>query len=942
MAQLLKTEITGSLTDTGSLIISGSQPVQLPALTSGSGDVNPELITNQFWFDQGDNTIKYSTIGSYGVGVWSVGGRLNEGRGGIGSFGAQNAALAAGGYTPSNVACVEEYNGSSWSVGTVLSNARHGLRGAGSQNAGVAFFGRTPSAVSCTEEYDGTSWANGGAGIQARAFLGGAGVQNAAIAVGGSTPTVVNCTEEYNGTSWSAGNGLITAGSNNTSDGTQNATVATLGSAPGYSNKTELYDGAAWSVGGVTINSARQQGNSTGGCQNATIIFGGDLAGTPSTITEEFDGTSWSAANSMITARDQLGSGGSFFAGLAIGGTVPGGVEALTEEFTRPFLQPFSCNLPDSVGVWSAGGALITGKSGMAGAGTQTAGLGFGGYTASATPTAQTEEYNGTAWSAGGALILARNWLGGAGTQTAGLGFGGSTASSNCIASATEEYNGTAWTNGGNMNTARRLMSTAGSQNAAASFGGYVSGTNTAATEEYNGSTWQNGGNMSIARRAGQGGGTQNAAVGFGGYSNSNQAATEEYNGTSWATGGAMITARVELAGAGASQDASYAAGGYPGGNNLTEHYNGISWSAQNTMIQARYSVAGTGTTQASLVFGGSDNYLNFTEEFTIVEGACICTNTYRCNLPTVSVWNTGGNLSTAFYGGVQVGTPTAALAMGGYNQAPIGFLNCTQNYNGTSWGQTGALINNRAWAGASGTQNAAVLFGGTRYPNQCNATEEFNGSAWSAGNVSPAPASFAGSSATGTQNAALQFGGNNPTTTSCTIAYDGTNWSARNNMITGNMGHGTGTQNSAIKIGRRVVNTFTSITEEYDGSTWSTADPATINQGPGNQAGVADAALYFGGAIGNPGQYLASTQFYNGVSWATKASLSVGRYNGGGSTRSTSGDNAMFAGGNSGFPNIYQGSFCTENYTETDGESVFFNRDTCVRCITGTCTQIS
>ena len=74
MAKLLKTEITGSLTDTGSLIVSGSQPVQLPLLTSGSGDVNPDLITNQFWFDVGDNNIKYSTIGSYGTGVWSTGG----------------------------------------------------------------------------------------------------------------------------------------------------------------------------------------------------------------------------------------------------------------------------------------------------------------------------------------------------------------------------------------------------------------------------------------------------------------------------------------------------------------------------------------------------------------------------------------------------------------------------------------------------------------------------------------------------------------------------------------------------------------------------------------------------------------------------------------------------------------------------------------------------
>jgi hypothetical protein len=35
------------------------------------------------------------------------------------------------------------------------------------------------------------------------------------------------------------------------------------------------------------------------------------------------------------------------------------------------------------------------------------------------------EEYNGSTWTAGGAINTARSELGGAGTQTAGLAFGG-------------------------------------------------------------------------------------------------------------------------------------------------------------------------------------------------------------------------------------------------------------------------------------------------------------------------------------------------------------------------------------------------------------------------------------------------------------------------------------------------------------------------------------
>ena len=63
-----------------------------------------------------------------------------------------------------------------------------------------------------------------------------------------------------------------------------------------------------------------------------------------------------------------------------------------------------------------------------------------------------TEEYNGTSWSAGGALSTARYALAGAGTQNAGLAFGGK---SPAIVSCTEEYNGSLWSAGGALSIAR-------------------------------------------------------------------------------------------------------------------------------------------------------------------------------------------------------------------------------------------------------------------------------------------------------------------------------------------------------------------------------------------------------------------------------------------------------------------------------------------------------
>src|SRR6056300_1198703 len=100
-------------------------------------------------------------------------------------------------------------------------------------------------------------------------------------------------------------------------------------------------------------------------------------------------------------------------------------------------------------GAWSTGGALITGRQALAGAGTQNAGLAFGGrqdgfpFSVSCT-----EEYNGTSWTAGGALSEARYPLAGAGTQNAGLAFGGG------YTTCTEEYDGSSWSAGGALITA--------------------------------------------------------------------------------------------------------------------------------------------------------------------------------------------------------------------------------------------------------------------------------------------------------------------------------------------------------------------------------------------------------------------------------------------------------------------------------------------------------
>ena len=161
-------------------------------------------------------------------------------------------------------------------------------------------------------------------------------------------------------------------------------------------------------------------------------------------------------------------------------------------------------------------------------------------------------------WATGGNLGTARDFLAGAGTQTSGLGFGGYTAPPVVNSNATEEYNGTSWTAGGNLGTARRSLAGCGLQTVAAAFGGYATATSNA-TEEYDGSTWTAGGNLGTARYGLAGAGTQTSALGFGGSGPS--ASTEEYNGSAWTAGGNLGTARRYLAGAG-TQTAGLAFGG--------------------------------------------------------------------------------------------------------------------------------------------------------------------------------------------------------------------------------------------------------------------------------------------------------------------------------------------------------------------------------------------
>ena len=160
-------------------------------------------------------------------------------------------------------------------------------------------------------------------------------------------------------------------------------------------------------------------------------------------------------------------------------------------------------------GAWSSGGATSAARYGMGGAGTQTAGLVFGG----SPTTASTEEYNGSSWTGGGNLNYARFSLAGAGTQTSALAMTGRGPS--WSTTLTEKYNGSSWTASAASPTALNQTTSTGTQTAALLWGGVPSpgASGTTGTSEFDGSSWTTGGSLPSNQESSGGFGTQTAGM---------------------------------------------------------------------------------------------------------------------------------------------------------------------------------------------------------------------------------------------------------------------------------------------------------------------------------------------------------------------------------------------------------------------------------------------
>ncbi len=93
----------------------------------------------------------------------------------------------------------------------------------------------------------------------------------------------------------------------------------------------------------------------------------------------------------------------------------------------------------------------------------------------------------------------------------------------------------------------------------------------------------------------------------------------------------------------------------------------------------------------------------------------------------TTDAWSTGGNLNTGRQTLAGSGTQTAALAFGG--SLNPGITGQTEEWNGVSWTEVADLATGRrAWSSGAGSSSSAIAAGGEGPSGAITTTEEWTG----------------------------------------------------------------------------------------------------------------------------------------------------------------------------------------------------------------------
>jgi hypothetical protein len=252
---------------------------------------------------------------------------------------------------------------------------------------------------------------------------------------------------------------------------------------------------------------------------------------------------SWSSGGSLNTSRGYLGGGD---VGTRDATIVAGGYSTTTLTVSEQY----------DGSSWTETADLNTGRYDMLRFGTSTAAFHCGGEGAPGSPsnTAFVESWNGSAWTETTDMPGTRRTGGGAGTSTSGLVYMGNLSPASPKSDTSLEWNGSSWTSGGTTNTARRYFAAYGTQTAAHAVAGRDGPNNrTDVVEEYNGSAWTELADINTTRDAISGSGISTDSLVYGGDAPPTTGKTEFWNGSSWTEVNDMATARQYFGSAGSS-----------------------------------------------------------------------------------------------------------------------------------------------------------------------------------------------------------------------------------------------------------------------------------------------------------------------------------------------------------------------------------------------------
>ena len=247
--------------------------------------------------------------------------------------------------------------------------------------------------------------------------------------------------------------------------------------------------------------------------------------------------------------------------------------------------------------------------------------------------------------------------------------------------------------------------------------------------------------------------------------------------------------------------------------------------------------------------------------------------------------WASGGTMNT----GVSVisgsGSQTAGLSAGGEVGPPTTYGN-SEEYNGSAWTAGGNLTSARAQlasTGSAGSQTAALCFLGRTAPGAVAIVEQYDGSSWTEiADCNTARRATPGGS--GTTTACIAFGGGTPGDQKVIAeSWNGTSWTEVADLSTGriNLANAGDSGTSALCIGG-LTPSATATVEKWNGTSWTEVGDLNTARGGLSGAGGSTAAIAFGGPSAT------ITEQYDGTSWAEVADLPTNKTDAAGTGTST------------------------------------------------------